>query len=370
MTKRLCSPILAITLWLLCIAIGACFKDETVNATIGSLDDAVKALESGSKSFEELTNGLNDFKGKLDQGQYRDQVQELINTAGLAGQKLGMASFDFFRDRVVHDLRNIVRQIKGEPALEPAPFLSTAQSEAIDYRGASRSKLTIAGWNLHIAKKNPAKYRVVVKNREGPDRVLTEERAEVSYQGQYSLTLDTSSSGIRLRYYDSKVVFEGYDQPFEIAIINSDPPPPPPQKVLDFTLTDIIVNFDCDSGRNGGDFEGRVMLRRPDGTEVQLANLDVIDGEGHDTRANVREGERARVDKVERVVLIEGQSFRVFAIGMLESTGDDHEFDDNSQRNRLDEVFSFEEVKTGSGQKVCDDTGDCKVTFVWSIVVR
>jgi hypothetical protein len=41
------------------------------------------------------------------------------------------------------------------------------------------------------------------------------------------VTIDTSTSGIPFRFFDSKLVFTGFNPLFELAIVNTNPPPAP-----------------------------------------------------------------------------------------------------------------------------------------------
>lgn len=140
-----------------------------------------------------------------------------------------------------------------------------------------------------------------------------------------------------------------------------------PEKRIQFNLVKITVNLDCDSDRNGGDFEGEIRLRLPDNRDVLLTTLDVIDGEDHDTKAGIREGEARTLNKMVEFNLMPGGSFNFYGTKIVETTGNDHEFDDNPVT--LNETYTYANVNTGPHQKALDDGDKCKLTFDWNIKV-
>ena len=151
---------------------------------------------------------------------------------------------------------------------------------------------------------------------------------------------------------------------------NPEPTPAPPyltEKKVRFNLVKITVNYDCDSGRNGGDFEGDIVLRLPDNKEELLTTLDVVDGQGHDTNAGVQEGQSKVLNKTVEFALKPGESFNLYGTRIIEATGNDHEFDDNPVR--LNETYTYSDVHSGPFQKVLDDGDNCMLTFDWAIQV-
>lgn len=226
--------------------LSACRKvDRAIDVAekgVDAIDKAVHSLERGIDTFDDGIDVLSGLKENLDNEVYKDQVQDLIvrtgevaktttRTAGQVAENTLKASVDFTRERLIADLKNLKGKMLGQPMLPRVPVLSNAQSPKIDFKDSSRQTITIVGWNLDVAKKDPNKYRLTVQNATSQNRVV--DAKLVSYQGQYSLTVDVSSSGVELQYHDKKLVFEGYTKPFELSIVNSDPPPrpPPPQPV-------------------------------------------------------------------------------------------------------------------------------------------
>jgi hypothetical protein len=83
--------------------------------------------------------------------------------------------------------------------------------------------VTIIGWNLDIASSNPDKFFITVDNAKSGKRKVPANF--FAYQGEYAISINLSSNGIPLTYYDSKIVFEGYEKPFEILVLDSIPSP-------------------------------------------------------------------------------------------------------------------------------------------------
>ena len=125
------------------------------------------------------------------------------------------------------------------------PSWITGKALKIDFTSSSRSTLTIVGWNLDVARKNPDKYKVSISNNNEPERVVG--RKFVSFQGQYAVTIDISSSGVPLEYNDKKLLFNGFDPLFEIAIVNTSPPPPP-EKIVSVSGVVKTTNQDREGG--------------------------------------------------------------------------------------------------------------------------
>lgn len=237
----------------------------SVDHALESVDSAIVELQKGNKTFADITKILEDTKHKLDKGEYKSQVDEMVNRVGQVGQKGGEAFVDFTRSRVIEDLQNLKRSIRGEHPLERLPVLSNSQSPKIDITSTSLSTLSIVGWNLDVAKDHPEKFSVVVHNAKTGERTIDDRF--VTYQGQYEVTLNLSSSGIKFHHFDSKLVFKGFNPQFEIAIINSDPPvakkpTPLPPDVHGFLINenDNRVSFVIhETGRIG---ETTIVIRR------------------------------------------------------------------------------------------------------------
>jgi hypothetical protein len=202
------------------VTLTSCFESE-----VEKIDHAIAELQKANRTFEDIKNILDGLKKNLDNGVYKDQVDDLIGRTGQVAQLSAEGSVDFVRTRVIEDLQNLKAKVSGQPAPPRVPILSNAQSPKIDYTSISRSTLTIVGWNLDVAQADPGKYKVVIKNNNEADRDI--DRRFITYQGQYAVTMDTSTSGIPFRYYDTKLVFEGFNPLFELAVINTNPPPDP-----------------------------------------------------------------------------------------------------------------------------------------------
>lgn len=198
-----------------------------VTQAVDALDRAVKQLERGVTTFTEIQEILSDVNKNLNNEVYKRQVEEIIRMTGQVAQISGQAYLDFTRQRIAEDLINIRRVFTGEDPLPRSPVLSNAQSPLIDFRSQGRTALTIVGWNLDIAANDRNKYRVVIENLESGIRTVPDQF--VTYQGQYAITLNVSSSGVPLEYKDTRILFEGYAMPFELSVVNSAPPPPPPE---------------------------------------------------------------------------------------------------------------------------------------------
>lgn len=203
---------------------------EQMNA---QLDDANEQLTLANVTFGKMGLTLEDLKGKLDDGEYKNQVDDLIGRAAQMSQVSVQGSVDFTCDRLVNELNDLKQQIMGGAPVKRKPVLSNPQSPRIDFKSNSRSTLSIVGWNLEVAQSNPTKFRVVVESDDGRTRIV--DPKYIGYQGSYLVTLNVASDGIPLNYGDKKLILEGYSNPFEIVIINSVKPKkkiilPPPKR--------------------------------------------------------------------------------------------------------------------------------------------
>jgi hypothetical protein len=214
------------------------------SSALNAVDNAINELKQGNKTFEDMKNILGDTKDKIDKGLYKDQVDALLGRVSGVAQLGVQGTVDFTRTRAIEDLESIKRSILRQPPIDRVPILTNAESPKIDFSSVSRSTLTVIGWNLDVAQKNPDKYKVVVKNTKEPERLI--DRAYVPFQGQYAVTFNVSNSGMTFKPYDVKLVFEGFDPLFEIAIINAIPPPP--EKILSVTGNIRTTNQDREGG--------------------------------------------------------------------------------------------------------------------------
>lgn len=147
------------TLFVLTIAtvpVAGCGK---VDHGLAALDNAINELKQTNKTFDDFKNILAGTKDKLDKGEYKSQIDDLIGRTSQVAQLGVQGSVDFTRTRLLEDLQNLKRSMLGQPLLERVPILSNPQSPKIDYRDTSRSTLTVVGWNLDIAQKAPEKFK-------------------------------------------------------------------------------------------------------------------------------------------------------------------------------------------------------------------
>lgn len=190
-----------------------------------AIDRAIGQLQEFNHTLGEITDILNNLSRSLDRGVYRDQVQEVV---GRAGQVVGLtqqAAIDFIRDRVIEDLARIKAARDHKPFPPPRPVLATIALPEIDYSNPeARTTLKIVGWNLNTAANDPRRYSVVI-NGSGGQRLVG--REFISFQGEYQLTINVSTSGVPLQPGDTKMVFNGYEdedghaRPFEVSIIRA-----------------------------------------------------------------------------------------------------------------------------------------------------
>jgi len=240
---------------------------NSVDDLVDNVDEAILQLERGIDTFDQGIEILDSLANNLDDGTYKDQVEELVvttgnvaqtvaRTAGQSAENTYKASVDFTRDRLVDDLTNIKNQLLGRPPVDRAPVLSNAQSPYIDYQSANRTSVTIVGWNLDVAARDPGTYRLVLENTESGLREVG--RQFIAYHGQYAVTVNTSGNGVPLQFHDSKLVFENYEQPFSLLVINSDPPPPvvaeppPPPRRIEVSGELFVLDHDSASENEVG----------------------------------------------------------------------------------------------------------------------
>jgi hypothetical protein len=124
---------------------------------------------------------------------------------------------------VIDDLNRMLAKVQGKPEPSRVPVLSTFQSPNIDFTKVDRTTLTIVGWNLDIAAKDAEKYKIQIEDKDSQKRDVAQ--TYISYQGQYAVSVDISSSGVPLKYGDAKLAFLGYGSPSSVNIVNTDPPP-------------------------------------------------------------------------------------------------------------------------------------------------
>lgn len=332
------------------------------------IDRTIDQIDRGVGSFEDLVMLLEDLKQDLDRGDYARQVDGMISNARNVAQVGGEAYFDFVRSRVREDLVSLGHQVRGLPPPPRVPVLTSPSLSMVDFDDQTLAVLSVVGWNLDVAARDPARYGVSVHTREQctADTTLSRPVASnfVTYQGQYQVSVDVSrGTGVPFTAGDYKVQFDGYDPPFAIPILNARSQ----AKTVSLSLNAIHVIQDCDRGTDGGDFTGEVRMRLPDGSEKVLTDLNVIDG------PRVREGGRATLSEAKASFIISpGQSARLYATGMRETTGNDHEFDDNPPRDRLDETLAYDALAPTPGanfSKRLDDGDECMVEFEWSLQV-
>ncbi len=240
----------SVVLW--AVVLNGCNPFKGVEQEVVRVEDkvqqAIDELNQGNKTFEDIKNILEGLKGKLDTGEYANQVKDIAGRVGNISQITGQSLVDFTRTRVIEDLQNLKRSILGQPLVPRVPVLANAQMPAVDFTSDSRSTITIGGWNLDMAQKDPKKYKVFIKTvRDGTETEREVATEFVTYQPQYSVTVDVSKSGRLLQFYDKKLYFSGYDTPFEIAVVNShEPTPPPPIEIKEVYLKVNTTNDDKD----------------------------------------------------------------------------------------------------------------------------
>jgi hypothetical protein len=204
---------------------------SSANRAIDSINAAIQVLDKqagqANSTFGDIKDVLVGLKKNLDDETYKNQVDDLIGRTGQIATIAYSGSLDFTRTRVREDLVNLIATIKGEPPVARVPVLANSESPKIDFRSTGRQSLTIVGWNLDVAAKDPAKYAVVVENANNSERVV--DAGNVAYQGQYAVSVNVSENGVVFQPNDSKLQFKGYDPPFEVLIVNSNVTPASPE---------------------------------------------------------------------------------------------------------------------------------------------
>jgi hypothetical protein len=299
---------------------------------INSVNDAIAELQKGNKTFEDIKTILEGTKKNLDNGVYKDQVDELIGRTGQVAQLGVEGSVDFTRTRVIEDLENLKRSMLGQQPLPRVPVLANSQSPKIDFKNPARSTLTVVGWNLDVAQRGPEKYKVVVKNAKTGDRTI--DRRYVTFQGQYAVTIDVSASGIPFQHEDAKLVFDGFNPPFEIAIVNTERPPDPevftelvieshqnqddkdPEAEVRFTVTvenDAPVSFVLSGGDRWND-PGVITIKVwPNNPTDRLGTTDAIHRYG--SLGLIRPEVKSRLDNCNYLVVQPGVSKLISGTG-------------------------------------------------------
>lgn len=113
---------------------------SSCDTALEKIDHTIAELRKANRTFEDIKNILDGLKKNLDNGVYKDQVDDLIGRTGQVAQLSAEGSVDFVRTRVIEDLESLKAKISGQPAPRRAPILSNAQSPKIDYASTSRSK--------------------------------------------------------------------------------------------------------------------------------------------------------------------------------------------------------------------------------------
>ncbi|MDX2199189.1 MAG: IPT/TIG domain-containing protein [Phycisphaerae bacterium] len=130
-----------------------------------------------------------------------------------------------------------------------------------------------------------------------------------------------------------------------------------PDKRVTFTYTNINIIGDCDSGSDGGDFEGPLNLSYPGNTGEQLFDMDNVCD-------STPEGGFCTVNVSRTFILNDGQSFRAFG-------GPIKEVDSGSADEQLgsyDQTYSFATVPNSDSWNLPLDSG-CNITINASISV-
>src|SRR5690242_5400747 len=95
-TLRLALALILLTSFL---PMTACFESE-----VEKIDKAIAELQKANRTFEDLKNILEGLKNNLDNGVYKDQVDDLIGRTGQVAQLSVEGSVDFVRARLIEDL--------------------------------------------------------------------------------------------------------------------------------------------------------------------------------------------------------------------------------------------------------------------------
>lgn len=189
----------------ICLALGAFSGCGGTGRSIEeNIDVAIDDLSRGVDSFEDAVNVLEDLKGDMDDGTYKNQVEGLIRTTGQVSQLTYEGSLDFTRTRLIEDLQNMKRRLQGNEPLPRKPVLASTDNVRIKMDDPARSTVTIVGRNLDAAASNREKYSVSVNNLRAEPRKIPSDY--ISYQGQYAVTVNLSKTGFPLQFFDSKIL--------------------------------------------------------------------------------------------------------------------------------------------------------------------
>jgi hypothetical protein len=264
------------------VAIGALTGCGTGRGIGANIDRAINDLSRGVDSFEQAVDVLEELKGDMDEGTYKNQVEGLIRTTGQVGQLTYEGSLDFTRTRLIEDLENMKRRLRGQQPLPRKPVLASSDNVRIKLDDPARSTVTIVGWNLDTAAADREKYSVSVHNlHSGPRKIPAD---FVAYQGQYAVTVNVSKSGFPLEDHDSKIVFEGYDKDFEVVIVDSAPPPVHLVKVTGKLYVYDHLPPPFTEGSHTRPFEKTFTLTRGSANDAELL---VEQDAGHEVRGEV-----------------------------------------------------------------------------------
>ncbi|MCA9244423.1 MAG: IPT/TIG domain-containing protein [Phycisphaerales bacterium] len=128
-------------------------------------------------------------------------------------------------------------------------------------------------------------------------------------------------------------------------------------KQITFKYTTINIIADCDPGGSGGEFEGALRLRRPDGLELNLFTIT-------DRCDDVPEGGDCSVNKSRAFVMHEGENFVAFSSNIEED-----DLTDDEQLGSFEESYDFNVGSMNDSARLSDGTG-CEIRINWSITVR
>lgn len=217
--RGLAGSLTALTALLVLLTLHGC--GQTASAGMSAIDHAITEAKKANITIDELKTLLADTKQKLDNGDYRSQLDITIRTASGAAQVAGQSITAFVRAQVLEDLESLKNRILGKPAPRRTPVLTNPSATSISFTDRPTKGITICGWNLDVAHGNPAEFFLEVVNAKEPPRQAA--AGVVTYNGEFMLTIDTSNSGIELHPYDKQLVFRGFSKPMEIGITDSDP---------------------------------------------------------------------------------------------------------------------------------------------------
>ncbi len=128
-------------------------------------------------------------------------------------------------------------------------------------------------------------------------------------------------------------------------------------KQITLRYTTINILGDCDPGGSGGEFEGTLRLRRPDGLEINMFTIT-----GHCD--NVAEGDNCNIGASRVFLLFEGQGFAALSSNIEEddTTGDE-------QLGSFEKAYDFNVGSMTDSARLMDG-GGCDIRINWVIEVR